>query len=335
MMMQTEKPNINYMNSKPLISVLVPCYNVEKYLRQCLDSIISQTYTELEIICLNDGSTDGTPGILREYEAKDSRIKVVDKPNSGYGATMNIGLRMAQGKYIGIVESDDYIEPEMYETLCNAAEKDGLDIVRCRFIERNVVKSKDHVETFSWVKDNGKVFRPTDLPASLMIKPSIWAALYRRDFLEKNGIYFLETPGASYQDASFGFKALVMADKVRFLPDVLHNYRINEASSVSSPGKVFCVCDEEAEIRRYIREHGRFEELKGHMAYRAFGSYKWNYNRLGPMKLKRAFMKKWSEEARQMFAEGAITRKNFSKNRMFRLWIIANCPYLYHFIKKV
>lgn len=323
------------MNNKPLISILVPCYNVEAYLRQCMDSIIRQTYTNLEIICLDDGSTDRTPEILKEYEKKDSRTKVISKPNSGYGATMNIGLKAASGKYIGIVESDDYIEPKMYEILCDAAEKDNLDIVRCRFIERNVIKSKDKVNTFSYVKDNGRVFRPTDVPSSFTMKPSIWAGMYNREFLERNGIRFLETPGASYQDTAFAFKALATAQRVRMLPDVLHNYRINEASSVSSPGKVFCVCDEEAEIRRYVNSLGRYEELKGIMALRAFGSYKWNYNRLGPMKLKRAFMKRWSEEARQMFADGAITRKNFSRNRIFRLRIIAYCPCLYHFIKKV
>lgn len=323
------------MNNKPLISILVPCYNVEAYLRQCMDSIIRQTYTNLEIICLDDGSTDRTLEILKEYEKKDSRTKVISKPNSGYGATMNIGLKAASGKYIGIVESDDYIEPKMYEILCDAAEKDNLDIVRCRFIERNVIKSKDKVNTFSYVKDNGRVFRPTDVPSSFTMKPSIWAGMYNREFLERNGIRFLETPGASYQDTAFAFKALATAQRVRMLPDILHNYRINEASSVSSPGKVFCVCDEEAEIRRYVNSLGRYEELKGIMALRAFGSYKWNYNRLGPMKLKRAFMKRWSEEARQMFADGAITRKNFSRNRIFRLRIIAYCPCLYHFIKKV
>lgn len=323
------------MNNKPLISILVPCYNVEAYLRQCMDSIIRQTYTNLEIICLDDGSTDRTPEILKEYEKKDSRTRVISKPNSGYGATMNIGLKAASGKYIGIVESDDYIEPKMYEILCDAAEKDNLDIVRCRFIERNVIKSKDKVNTFSYVKDNGRVFRPTDVPSSFTMKPSIWAGMYNREFLERNGIRFLETPGASYQDTAFAFKALATAQRVRMLPDVLHNYRINEASSVSSPGKVFCVCDEEAEIRRYVNSLGRYEELKGIMALRAFGSYKWNYNRLGPMKLKRAFMKRWSEEARQMFADGAITRKNFSRNRILRLRIIAYCPCLYHFIKKV
>ena len=137
------------MNDKPVISVLVPCYNVEKYLHQCIDSIIGQTYTDLEIICLNDGSTDSTLDILKEYQIRDKRIVVVDKPNSGYGATMNIGLRMAKGKYIGIVESDDYIEPEMYEILCKEAEKENLDITKCSYIERNEVTHKDKTETFS------------------------------------------------------------------------------------------------------------------------------------------------------------------------------------------
>ena len=190
------------MNNSPLISILVPCYNVEKYLRQCMDSIINQTYGNLEIICLNDGSKDNTLAILKEYAANDSRIIIVDKPNSGYGATMNIGLKTARGKYIGIVESDDYIEPQMYEILCSEAEKENLDITRCRFMERNMISGEDHIETFPYVKDGGRVFRPTDVPSSFTIKPSIWAALYNTEFLKTNGIQFLETPGASYQDTA-------------------------------------------------------------------------------------------------------------------------------------
>lgn len=323
------------MNKDPLISVLVPCYNVEKYLRQCLDSIINQTYGNLEIICLNDGSKDNTLAILKEYAANDSRIIIVDKPNSGYGATMNIGLRMAKGKYIGIVESDDYIEPQMYEILCSEAEKENLDITRCRFMERNMISGKNQIQAFQYVKDGGKVFRPIDVPSSFMTKPSIWAALYNREFLKTNDIQFLETPGASYQDTAFSFKALAMAQRVLILTDVLHNYRINDSSSVSSPGKVFCVCDEEAEIQRFTKEKGKYEEMKGIMALRCFRSYKWNYNRLSSMKLKRSFIKRWSAEAKEMFRNGAITRKNFSKNRIIRLGIIAWCPILYYFIPKV
>ena len=89
--------------SEPLVSLLVPIYNVEKYLRQCLDSARNQTLEDIEVICINDGSTDSSPNIIREYMAEDSRFRMIDKPNSGYGASMNKGLGTAQGKYIAIL----------------------------------------------------------------------------------------------------------------------------------------------------------------------------------------------------------------------------------------
>lgn len=322
------------MNSTPKISILVPCYNVEKYLHQCIDSILEQTFTDMEILCLNDGSTDSTPDILKEYAEKDDRIIVVNKPNSGYGATMNIGLKMAKGKYIGIVESDDYIEKEMFGTLYDRAEKDSLDITRCLYIERNMTNGRNHVVTHQFSSKYDKVLNPKELQEIFFIQPSIWVGLYRRDFLERNGIRFLETPGASFQDTSFAFKVYACAERVEFIPKVLHNYRINESSSVTSPSKVFFVCDEEAEIRRFAAERGLSDLLKEAMAFRAFGSYKWNYNRLGPMKLKRMFMKRWSEEAKEMFRNGEVTRRYFSKNRIFRLRLIAYCPWIYYFIRK-
>lgn len=96
--------------NKPIVSIVIPVCNVEKYLRECLDSVINQTMTELEIICVDDGSNDNSLSILKEYENKDNRIIVISKENSGYGNTMNVGMDKATGEYIGIVESDDYIE---------------------------------------------------------------------------------------------------------------------------------------------------------------------------------------------------------------------------------
>lgn len=114
----------------PAVSVLVPCYNVEKYIRQCLDSVVGQTLTDMEIICLNDGSTDGTLAILQEYAAKDSRVHIIDKPNSGYGDGMNKGLGAATGEYIGIVESDDWAEADMFESLYTLAKEHDCDMVK-------------------------------------------------------------------------------------------------------------------------------------------------------------------------------------------------------------
>lgn len=112
------------------ISVLVPVYNVEKYLNLCLDSILAQTFTDLEIICIDDGSTDKSGEILDRYAENDARIKVIHKPNSGYGKTMNMAVSLASGRYIGIVESDDTIEKDMYQILYNCITRYDLDFVK-------------------------------------------------------------------------------------------------------------------------------------------------------------------------------------------------------------
>ena len=114
----------------PKISVLIPIYNVEKYLRECLESLVNQTFQDIEFICINDGSTDSSLKILEEYAQKDSRIKIINKENSGYGASMNMGLDAASGEYIGIVESDDFVSSNMFEDLYNLAEKNNADIVK-------------------------------------------------------------------------------------------------------------------------------------------------------------------------------------------------------------
>ncbi len=323
------------MSRTPKISVLVPCYNVERYLRQCLDSILSQSLQDLEILCLNDGSTDETLNILKEYAEKDSRIKIIDKPNSGYGATMNIGLDTAKGEYIGIVESDDYIEPNMYEVLYNAAQEDGLDVTRCLYMNRNEVTGVDSlVDDSPYLYELNQTFNPTEQEKIFFIAPSIWAALYNREFLTRNDIRFLETPGASFQDTSFAFKVYAKANKMRVVSNVLHNYRINSNSSVSSVGKIFFVIDEDAEIHRYAKEHGVYDNLKEIMGLRAYGSHKWNYNRLSSYSLKRKFARRWSKDVRQMLKDGEITRRFFSKSRIVRLWFLAYFPWVYSFTRK-
>ena len=321
------------MKNAPKVSILVPCYNVERYLHECMDSIVCQTLKDIEIVCLNDGSTDNTQNILKEYAANDERIVLIDKPNSGYGATMNIGLKAAKGKYIGIVESDDYIECDMFENLYNAAEKHELDLVRCLYTVHDEVHNQVYIKNDTDYYTCNTVFCPKEQANIFFIAPAIWAGLYKKDFLVENDIRFLETPGASFQDTSFAFKVYASAERMMVLSKALHHYRINDNSSVTSPGKMYYVCDENAEIRRYAKEHRIYEDLKEVMAFRVFGSYKWNYQRLN-ISLKRQFIKRWSEEAKEMFRNNEITQRYFSKSRISRLWIIANCPWLYYFRKK-
>ena len=112
--------------SKPLVSVLIPVYNVEDYLERCLDSVLNQTLTQIEVICVNDGSTDRSPEILKEYQENDSRIVIVNKQNGGLPSARNAGIEKARGEYVGFVDSDDYVQPNMFENFIRQQKQKSL-----------------------------------------------------------------------------------------------------------------------------------------------------------------------------------------------------------------
>lgn len=274
-------------------SILVPVYNVSKYLKQCIDSIINQTYSELEIICIDDGSTDESGEMLDAYAAKDSRIHVIHKANSGYGSSMNRGLQLATGDYIGIVESDDYIAPNMYARFAEVIEnaQGALDVVKAMYFQftRQAVEKRVLFES----EMCNKIITAKEYPNLFSIPCSIWSGVYRKDFLKENDIYFLETPGASYQDTSFYFKTMLCAQKLFLLEDALLYYRTdNEGSSINSGSKLFHVCGEMREIESYIEKKGIVDIYwKGVLGAFIFRAYLWNYYRVHTG-LRAAF---WSE----------------------------------------
>ena len=282
----------------PRVSVLVPICNVERYLEECLDSLVAQYFTDFEAICINDGSTDGSRAIIQRYMDADKRFRVIDKPNSGYGASMNMGLANAVGEYIAILESDDFFEPNALELLVDAAERNQSDVVKADFYLYWSTPQK-HDELFHIVDDLeiGRTLRPIDDLAIFFRKPSIWSALYRANFLRENGIDFLETPGASYQDAGFNFKVWASAERATFIAEpVLHYRQDNEKSSVNSAAKVYCVCDEYASMTAFVND--RFEgdsRLMGILECMKFDSYMWNFDRLSD-ELREEFVSRASEE---------------------------------------
>ncbi len=230
------------------ISIIVPVYNVSTYLPQCIESIINQTYRNLDIICIDDGSNDNSGEILDNYAMQDKRIKVVHNQNVGYGKTVNLGLKMAEGDYIGIVESDDYIVSDMYEMLAeNIMKNQEVDFVKSSYFKKS---SHDCIkqELFDENVCN-KVIEPRNCISLFWVPCSIWTVVYKKDFLFKNNIQFLETSGASYQDTSFWFKVLSAAKRIMLINDALYFYRIdNDSSSINSSNKIFCVCEEIREI---------------------------------------------------------------------------------------
>ncbi|MCI8466438.1 MAG: glycosyltransferase [Lachnospiraceae bacterium] len=248
------------------VSVLVPVYNMEKYLGKCLQSLCEQTLSDIEILCINDGSTDASKTIIESFCLKDSRVKMIDKKNTGYGNSMNIGMDQAKGKYLAIVESDDFVEPDMMKKLYEKAEIHQLDVVKSSFYsytDEDGIEENQYADLFNDLTMD-EVFCPLHKSRLFIKMQTIWSALYNRNFLFENHIRFHETPGASYQDVSFAFQVYACAKRMMLIPDAFYHYRIdNVHSSVKAPDKVFCVCDELEKIESFIVErHRDVEQLR-------------------------------------------------------------------------
>lgn len=248
------------------ISILVPVYNVERYIGACLDSILGQTYTDFEIICMDDGSTDSSGMILDRYATKDARIRVIHKENSGYGNTMNEAVRAANGKYIGIVESDDSIEPDMFQVYYDTMIQYDLDMVKSDFYmvrgSEEEMKKKYVALTDNEMMYN-RVIDPNQELGSYFLEKYTWNALYKKELLTENNIKYNETPGASYQDNGFWFQTFYWAKRVMFLNRPFYNYRIdNEGASAFSKQKVYAMKNEFDFIREFmISHHEKREEM--------------------------------------------------------------------------
>ncbi len=316
--------------TQPKISILVPVYNVEKYLRQCLDSIVSQTLKDIEIIVINDGSKDTSPQIIAEYADKDNRIKVINKTNSGYGHSMNMGLAAATGEYIGIVESDDWVDAEMFEELYTLAKQNDVEVVKSNYyFYWSKPTEKNKLKKVLPEKDVGKVINPEIEQGIFWCGPAIWSAIYRRDFLENNQIKFLETPGASYQDTAFNFKVWASAKRI-YLTDkaYLHYRQDNEQSSVKSAGKVYCVCDEYHEIEKFIAERHQTEQLEKLVQRLKFSTYIWNFKRLSTP-LNWNFLKEVRHEFQKVEENGLIDKKIWGTKSYRKVKMLLHCFFLF------
>ena len=274
---------LSYNYIYPSISIIVPIYNVNKYLEQCLNSLIYQTLKNIEIICVNDGSNDNSLEIITQF-ASDKRIIILNKTNTGYGDSMNQGLEFTSGQYIGIIEPDDFVNNFMFEYLFNFTNNNEIDIVRSNYFfywKENEMKP-NHFEIINSLYN--KVFNPISNPKVFFITPSIWAAIYKKDFLIKNNIKFLTTPGASYQDISFFFKTMYKSKKVFFSDKRLLYYRLsNPNSSIKNNTlkKALFVHKEIDEIERYIQRNlTSFKKIEKYFNTVKLINYLWNLYRI-------------------------------------------------------
>ena len=237
------------------VSIIIPTYNVEMYLVECMESVVNQTLKDIEIICINDGSTDGSLEILKSYAQKDDRIVLVDKENGGYGIGMNIGLDKATGEYIGIVEPDDFIPLNMYSDLYEKAVENDLDFIKADFYRfKRDSETEDMELVYNHLSPNKEdynvVFNPSETPEAIRYIMNTCSGIYKRSFIEEFHIRHNETPGASFQDNGFWFQTFVYAKRGMIIDTPYYmNRRDNPNSSVHNKEKVYCMNVEYDHIR--------------------------------------------------------------------------------------
>ena len=215
--------------SNPKISVIVPVYNVEKYLAECLDSIVNQTLKEIEIICVNDGSTDNSLSILKEYTSKDSRIKIIDKENEGQGYARKLGLDNATGDYILFCDSDDYYaELAAFEELYNYIEKVKVDVVIFNYIENNIITKK--ITNISETYPEDVIFTYKDIENIFEHRVNTWQKIYSKKFLDKYDDWYFPKK-IVYEDTHLHYQVLKRA-KFSYCKKEFYVYRIRNNSTL-------------------------------------------------------------------------------------------------------
>jgi glycosyltransferase involved in cell wall biosynthesis len=240
------------------ISVIIPVYNVEAYLPQCLDSVLSQSYSDLQVILIDDGSKDKSGTICDEYAARDSRIMVIHQKNAGAAAAKNAGLRVATGKYLSFVDSDDYLEPEAYAHMILQLEASKADVIQCAFCDVYPDKAVPHITQgeqteFTCVRYLEQFTK--DWTCGLL-----WDKLYVRSIFD--GIFFEE--GHKIDDEYFTYRGIMNARKVVRDNVVIYNYRKRRSSVMYSPesGKQIVKDRIDYLSKRRVNVINRFPELR-------------------------------------------------------------------------
>ena len=311
------------MKNNPKISVIVPCYNAEKYLKECLDSIVNQTLKDIEVICINDGSKDNTLNILEKYAQKDNRIKVYSQENKGPGISRNLGIEVANGDFISLLDSDDIFELNMLEELYKTATERNTDILICRSIE--YINNEKRLQESTWtIKDEllptKKVFNRTDIPKYIMNFCVGWAwdKLYNTNFIKKHNLKFPSLHNA--EDAAFVYPSLVLAERISILDKTLIIHR-KSSNSLEMRRDESCTCFIEAArlIKNKLEHENKYNEIEQSFINEFVEHSLWQYDTLKPQNKRK--IRKYLQNI--IFNEFLIKNKSinyfYNKNLYFRI----------------
>ncbi|MDO5436641.1 MAG: glycosyltransferase [bacterium] len=252
------------------ISIIVPVYNTEKYLKNCLESILRQSLDDFEIICINDGSEDKSKEILEEYQKKDSRIKIINQENKGQGAARNEGIRVSCGKYLCFVDPDDCLIEGALQKMYDKAEKENLDILDSDYIVRHENENKEKPAlSLKKIKRTGgfnpikSVYSYKDFKKSPFsgFRVTVWAKLYRSEFIKENKILFLNSKMS--EDHPFSYKALFLAKRTGFLNSPVYCYSVRNNSALDLKSDInFSIFEAVESVRKILIEAGIFTKYE-------------------------------------------------------------------------
>lgn len=264
------------------ISIIVPIYNAKQYLAKCIESILNQTYQNIEVILVNDGSKDNSLEICKEYAARDSRIIVIDKQNAGVALARNTGLQVATGKYIGFVDPDDWLELDMYEKLHEGIKKSSYPICLCNYFKDTKKRSIPKKFAFKETQLDAEMVRKKVIPDMIgmdeltskyvNIMGCVWRGLYERQFIEENNLHF-EAGITIMEDLVFMVQALLKSEGVQIESGVYYHYVQNPKSVLHSYNKK--IWEDQMRVHdlleKSVREAGMEEEVRNRLDLRYIG----------------------------------------------------------------
>ena len=321
------------------VTIIVPVHNSEKYLWQCLESALSQTLQDIEVLCIDSSNTDRCFQIITKMQEQDNRIAYIKDSNSSYGYKINAGIELAKGDYISILETDDQMSSDMLEKLYSVVQLYHVDMVcsdyfqffeykgrkigeKCKLyssfqaydqlmnyavkMSETTVANGDHKCFPSNFATGGKNYAGFHAVSANLL----WTALYQKSFLLAHNIRLNESPGASYQDTSFLFLTGLLAKSVYYLDEAFYWYRMdNVSSSVKDDKKIFEIADEYKFLKQELEKRNiKDVGVWNLFYYRKYSGFYWNYRRLSE-KARELFLKRYLEELRNDIAIGAFNRK--------------------------
>lgn len=274
-------------------SIIIPVHNSGQYLRNCLDSLLRQTYSDFEAICIDDYSVDDTISIIEEYKKNDSRFILIQDKNNSYGHKLNVGFNNSKGEYVCILESDDMFTDdalESFEAVINIYHPDYVDgdyqefLTFGKFSFFKYIKKYNSTELYDCLTIADKNY-----DAFSFVTFSIWTGAYKKDFIKRTKILFNESPGASYQDISFRFLTIALARTSYHIGKLVYKYRTdNTMSSVKDYSKAFAIHDEYNYLYNQLKEKNlmKIKGMNENFILWKYNSYCWNLKRLNEVNAK-------------------------------------------------